>query len=241
MLDGLTSYHAWSQNMTVFLKGHKLWRYVIGSIPKPVPNPQSKATAAEDASRINVTIDDYEERLEEWESIQSKILSWFINTSIPSIHNLLPRLETVEVAWKFLANCYNCTNDSSLKFHIKSNLCQMRQEIVRSISDFYSLTSTMWEQLFAVDPPLVCSKDIELFVKYRDRRKFMHFMMGLREAFEPTRASLFSRSPTPSLDAAANELISKENRWPTHHMSSFDHALAKPYPSPPIAAFTTPP
>ena len=40
MLDGPTSYLAWSQNMTVFLKGRKLWRYVTGSIPKPVPKPQ---------------------------------------------------------------------------------------------------------------------------------------------------------------------------------------------------------
>ena len=113
MLDGPTSYYAWSQNMTVFLKSRKLWRYVTGSIPKPVPNPKSKAIAAEESSKTAVTIDDYEERLEEWESIQSKILSWFINTSIPSIHNLLPRLKIAEVAWKFLADCYNCTNDSS--------------------------------------------------------------------------------------------------------------------------------
>ena len=113
MLDGPTSYHAWSQNMTFFLKGCKLWRYVTSSIPKPVPNPKSKAIAAEDASKTAVTVDDYEEHLEEWESIQSKILSWFINNFIPSIHNLLPRLETVEVAWKFLVDRYNCTNDSS--------------------------------------------------------------------------------------------------------------------------------
>ena len=113
MLDGPTSYHAWSKNMTVFLKGHKLWRYVTGSIRKPVPNPKSKATAIEESSKTAVTTDGYEECLEEWESIQSKILSWFINTSIPSIHNLLPRLETVEVAWKFLVDRYNCTNDSS--------------------------------------------------------------------------------------------------------------------------------
>ena len=99
--SGPTSYHAWSQNMTVFLKGCKLWRYVIGSILKPVPKPQSKATSTKDASKTAVTIDDYEERLEEWESIQSKILSWFINTSIPSIHNLLPHLETAEATWKF--------------------------------------------------------------------------------------------------------------------------------------------
>ena len=30
MLDGPASYHAWFQNMTIFLKGHKLWRYVTG-------------------------------------------------------------------------------------------------------------------------------------------------------------------------------------------------------------------
>ena len=114
--------------MTVFLKGRKLWRYVTGSIPKLVPNPKSKAAAAEESSKTAVTTDDYEERLEEWESVQSKILSWFINTSIPSIHNLLLHLETAKAAWKFLANCYNCTNDSSLEFHIESKLYQMYQE-----------------------------------------------------------------------------------------------------------------
>ena len=90
--------------MTVFLKGHKLWRYVTGSITKLVLKPTSKATIVEDAFKTVVIVDDYEEHLEEWESIQSKIFSWFINTSIPSIHNLFPRLETAEAAWKFLAN-----------------------------------------------------------------------------------------------------------------------------------------
>ena len=125
MLDGPTSYHAWSQNMTVFLKGRKLWRYVTSSIPKPVPNPKSKAIVAEESSKTAVTTNDYEECLEEWESIQSKILSWFTNIYIPSIHNLLPCLETTKAAWKFWANHYNCTNDSSLEFHIESKLYQM--------------------------------------------------------------------------------------------------------------------
>ena len=129
--------------MTVFFKGRKLWRYVTGSILKPVLKPKSKTIVAEESSKTAVTIDDYEKRLEEWESIQSKILFWFINTSIPSIHNLLPRLETAKAAWKFLANHYNCTNDSCLEFHIESKVYQMRQETGQSIFDFYSRTSTM--------------------------------------------------------------------------------------------------
>ena len=58
MLDGPTSYHALSQNMTIFFKDCKLWKYVTGLIPKPVLNPKSKATTAEESSKIAVTSDD---------------------------------------------------------------------------------------------------------------------------------------------------------------------------------------
>ena len=140
ILDGPNTFHAWSQHITIFPKGRKLWRYVTSSIPNLVPIPKSKATIDVDASKTIVTEDDCETRLKESESIQNKILSWFINTFVPSIHSLLPRLGT---AWIFLSNRYNCTNDSSLEFYIESKLYQMRQETGQSISDFYSQTSTM--------------------------------------------------------------------------------------------------
>ena len=229
--------------MIVFLKGRKLWRYVTGSIPKLVPIPKSKAKTDADASMTTVAEDDYEARLEEQKSIQSKILSWFINTFVPSIHSLLPCLGTTAAAWIFLSNRYNCTNDSSLEFHNESKLYQMHQETGQSISDYYSQTSSMQEQLSAADPSLRYPKDIKLFAKYRYRHRFMYFMMGLREDFEPTRAYLLSWSPTPSLDAAVKELISKENHQHTYHISSFDHVLATPSfpPQPSITAITAPP
>ena len=64
MLDGPTSYHAWSQNMAVFLKGRKLWRYMTSSILKLIPKTMFKAIIAKDASKTIVTVDDYEEHLE---------------------------------------------------------------------------------------------------------------------------------------------------------------------------------
>ena len=99
---------------------------MTSSILKPVLNPKSKATATKESSKTVVTTDDYEERLEKWESIQSKILSWFINTSVPSIHSLLPYLGTVMAAWIFLSNRYNCINGLCLEFHIESKFYQMR-------------------------------------------------------------------------------------------------------------------
>ena len=71
ILDGPTFYHAWSQNMTVFLKGRRLWRYVTGDIPKPVPGPvtDSDSSNGDSVAEAVVQVDDFEARLEEWESI----------------------------------------------------------------------------------------------------------------------------------------------------------------------------
>ena len=66
---------------------------------------------------------------------------------MPAISNLLPRLETGQAAWSFLDTRYNCTYDFALKFYIKVKLYQMRQESGQSISDYYSQTASMWEQL----------------------------------------------------------------------------------------------
>ena len=105
ILDGPASYHAWSQNMIVFLKGRRLWRYVTGDIPKPVPWSIIDSYSSDGDSVVDVVVqvDDFEACLEEWESIQCRILSWFINTFVPAISSLLPRLETGQAAWFFLA------------------------------------------------------------------------------------------------------------------------------------------
>ena len=92
ILDGPASYHAWSQNMIVFLKGRRLWRYVTGDIPKSVLGSVIDSDSSDGDSIANavVQLDDFEAHLEEWESIQCWILSWFINTSMPAISSLLP-------------------------------------------------------------------------------------------------------------------------------------------------------
>uniref|UniRef100_A0A2N9G3P5 Integrase catalytic domain-containing protein n=1 Tax=Fagus sylvatica TaxID=28930 RepID=A0A2N9G3P5_FAGSY len=90
ILDGPASYHAWSQNMTVFLKGRRLWRYVTGDIPKPVPrsDTDSGSSDGDSVAAAVVQVDDFEARLEEWESIQCRILSWFINDLVVTVSQL---------------------------------------------------------------------------------------------------------------------------------------------------------
>ena len=92
VLNGPASYHTWSQSMTVFLKGRQLWRYVTGDILKLVPRPitDSDGSNGDSVADAVIPVDDFDACFEEWESIQCKILSWFINTSVPAISSLLP-------------------------------------------------------------------------------------------------------------------------------------------------------
>ena len=57
--------------MTVFLKGCRLWRYVTGDIPKPVPRSDTDSDSSDGDSVADavVQIDDFEALLKEWESI----------------------------------------------------------------------------------------------------------------------------------------------------------------------------
>ncbi|KAG2681682.1 hypothetical protein I3760_11G155800 [Carya illinoinensis] len=84
ILDG-SNYNMWAQNMEIFLKGRKLWRYVSGDILAP-------------KQKADKSVDVFVGRLEGWHSIHYKILSWFINTSISSIHSLLSKLGNAKVA-----------------------------------------------------------------------------------------------------------------------------------------------
>lgn len=212
ILDG-TNYILWASTMTIFLKGRKLWRFVSGDISQP----EQHATESKEA---------FLDRLEDWESSHCKILSWFINTSVSSIHSLLPKLGSAKIAWDFLADRYNCTNDASLQYQIETRLYQLRQESGQSIADFFSEVDNLWDQLTVADPQFQCPADIKLFTTYRDRRKFIHFMMALRDDFEPTRASLLHRTPLPTLYVAIAELISEENRRATMKIQSSNMVMA---------------
>ena len=216
--------------MTVFLKGRQLWRYVTGDILKLVPRPitDSDGSNGDSVADAVIPVDDFDACFEEWESIQCKILSWFINTSVPAISSLLPWLETGQTVWSFLATRYNCTYDFALKFHIELKLYQTRQDLGQFIYDYYWQTASKWEQFVVADPPFKYAEDINLFAEYKDRRCFIQFMMGLCEDFEPTRATFLSRSPLPSLDATIKERIYEENRCSHYHLSSSDIVSATP-------------
>ena len=87
ILDG-SNYMLWSPNMEVFLRGRRLWRYVCGEIVAPT-------------QKEGESDDKFANWFDDWDSANYRIISWFINTSVPSIHSLLPKLGIAKAAWEF--------------------------------------------------------------------------------------------------------------------------------------------
>ena len=123
ILEGNKNYLSWSQSMSSFLKGHKLWQYCTGLITIPV-----KGASEEDAVFLS--------RMIEWDSHNHMILTWIQNTSIPSISNLLGSFDDTKLAWDMLAKRYSTTH-RSMKYQLVVELHQLRQEPGRPINDYY--------------------------------------------------------------------------------------------------------
>uniref|UniRef100_A0A2N9J750 Reverse transcriptase Ty1/copia-type domain-containing protein n=1 Tax=Fagus sylvatica TaxID=28930 RepID=A0A2N9J750_FAGSY len=117
--------------------GHDITHPIIVILDVPRLVIDSSDSDGDSTAAAVIPVDDFEVRLGEWESIKCKILSWFINTYVLAINSLLPRLETSQAAWSFLATHYNCTYDFALEFHLKFKLYQMRQDLDHDISECF--------------------------------------------------------------------------------------------------------
>ena len=83
----------WSQAMRSYLKGRKLWLYV--SSDRPILEQVDKETDSAYAIRI-----------EDWESANHQIITWFCNTSIPSIVDEFGNIDIAKEVWDLLVTQY---------------------------------------------------------------------------------------------------------------------------------------
>lgn len=201
ILDGPNNYYLWAQSMRSFLKGSKLWLYVTGDLEQPIKDPDESQ-------------DTFESRFEDWDSNNHKIITWFRNSSIPSIGMLLGSLDTAKAAWDKLAIHYSRYSrvDSFREYQLFVELHHLKQQPGESINDLFLRMQYLWDQLSLYDPTWDCACDAQKFREYQDRLRLFQFLMALHEDFESIRAQILHRSPLPSIDQAFKELRQEETR-----------------------------
>ena len=93
VIFNVDNFTQWSQAMHSYLKGRKLWPYVSGD--RSIPEQVDKETDSVYAIRI-----------EDWESANHRIITWFRNTSIPSIVDEFDNIDIAKEVWELLVTWY---------------------------------------------------------------------------------------------------------------------------------------
>ena len=102
----------WSQAMRSYLKGRKLWLYVSGD--RPIPEQVDKETDSAYAIRI-----------EDWESANHHIITWFCNTSISSIVDEFGNIDIAKEVCDLLVTQY-ARPSGARNFKLTCELYQIR-------------------------------------------------------------------------------------------------------------------
>ena len=192
------NYTHWVEAMRGFLKGRKLWRYVTGDIKCPIRNPDE-------------TDETFVDRIEDWDSKNHQIITWFRNTSTSSIHLQFGRFDTAKEVWDYLKNRYTIS-DLSHQYQLLKQLHTLKQRPGQPVFEFLAQMEIIWDQLVSCEPSLDGEKDAKKYEQYRDRTRLIQFLMALNDEYEPVRASLLHQTPLPTLEDALPRLKSEETR-----------------------------
>ena len=160
----------WSQAMHSYLKGRKLWLYVSGD--RPIQAKEDKETDYA-----------YSIRIEDWESTNHQIITWFRNTSIPSIVDEFGNIDIAKEVWDLLVTRY-AEPSGARNFKLARKLYQILQEPSERITVYHSWLKSIWDQLIASEPVLSNSTNTKLVYAHREQGRLFQFLMGLRDEFE---------------------------------------------------------
>ena len=160
----------WSQTTCSCLKGRKLWLYVFSDCP--IPEKVDKETDFAYAIRI-----------EDWESANHHIITWFYNTSISSIVDEFGNLDIDKEVWDLLVTRYvGPSGARNLKLTLK--LYHIRREPGEWITVYHCRLKSIRDQLTTSEPILSNSDDTKLVYVHREQGQLFQFLMGLRDEFE---------------------------------------------------------
>ena len=200
--------------MRSYLKGCKLWLYVSGDrlIPKQVDKETNSAYAI---------------RIKDWESANHHIITWFHNTSIPSIVDEFGNIDIAKEVWDLLVTRY-AGPGGACNFKLTREFYQIRQEPGERITVYHNQLKSIWDQLIAFEPVPSNSADTKLVYVHPEQGRLFQLLMGLCDEFELARSHILHRDPLPTVSQAIHKLVDNETYLQTKPISIQTMVIATP-------------
>jgi len=139
VLDG-TNYHSWSKAFRMALISKNKMAFLLGALPVPlVADPFHSA----------------------WDRCNTLIMSWILNSISPSIAQSVIFLECAVDIWDDLRERFS-QGDLICIPELQDEIYSISQNN-RTVSEFYTVLKTMWEELDSYRPFPVCTCDAKKY------------------------------------------------------------------------------
>ncbi|XP_074306293.1 uncharacterized protein LOC141641533 [Silene latifolia] len=187
------NYDEWSHDVRIALKSRRKFVFVNGTINEPKPP---------------CTDDD-------WETIQSMLVSWLSHTITPEVKALLPKFENAKQLWDAIQERFGVVDGSRIQ-QIIGGLRDCRQTEGMSITVYYGKLCQLWDDLDKHHPIIDCKcctncTSAKQQLERRASERLHSFLLGLLpDPYASLRSVILAQTPLPTVARAFLMLCQEE-------------------------------
>ncbi|XP_075648679.1 uncharacterized protein LOC142619466 [Castanea sativa] len=188
-LLGMKNYQSWSRAMVLALTAKKKIGFVNGKIEKP---------------EIDSSV------YEDWESCNTMVLSWLINSMHVDVSSSIMYCETTREMWLELQRVFSQENGPKI-YNLQQEISQITQ-CQLSVTEYYSKFKKLWDQFLHYEPLPACTCGAMKILRTAHEKSYvMRFLMGLNENFETVRSHILMLEPFPSMSKVYALILQEES------------------------------
>lgn len=192
-LTGTENYGPWKRSLTIALSAKNKLGIINGTVIKP-----------EESSPLR----------SQWDRVNDMVISWILNTVSDEISNGMDFVTTAQEVWEELEAQFSSINGHRV-YQVLKDIHALEQG-EKSVEIYYHKLKNLWDEYAALEPNFPCKSGCKceshkLQEDREQRKKLLHFLMGLNESFSAARGQILMMSPLPTL-AQAFSLIKQEEK-----------------------------
>ncbi|XP_075663313.1 uncharacterized protein LOC142632877 [Castanea sativa] len=187
-LLGMRNYQSWSRGIVLALTAKKKIGFINGKIQK-----------------LDVDSNLYED----WESCNTMVLSWLINSMHVDVSSSIMYCETTREMWLELQHVFSQGNGPKV-YDLQRGNSHMSQNHI-SVTEYYTKFKRLWDQLLNFESLPECSCGaMKILNASHEKTYVMRFLMGLNENYETLRSQILMLEPFPSMSRVYSLVLQKE-------------------------------
>ncbi|XP_019168392.1 PREDICTED: uncharacterized protein LOC109164093 [Ipomoea nil] len=184
-LVGSSNYGTWCVSMRIALEIKNKWSLIDGSItPLSREHPQYLA----------------------WRRCNLLVCSWLFKAVHPSIAQSLMHLDKGREIWEDLRRRFSHCDAQRISI-LQNEIYNMKQGLM-SVSDYYTKSSTLWEEMNTLRPLPICKCNprcacdiVDEIRKERDVDQVIRFLQGLNDDYNSLKSNILVLDPLPECKA----------------------------------------